>query len=98
VVSITLTLKIRRITVEDTNRWHDQQHSRLLEEIQKARENDEHVFVIITHHVPSRHDTYSKKKLKKLVLKMHLSMIMMQRLTDLNCNRLNFILFSHTYK
>jgi predicted phosphodiesterase len=48
----------RRITVEDTNKWHDQQHAWLLEEIKKARENGEHV-VIITHHAPSRRDTCS---------------------------------------
>jgi predicted phosphodiesterase len=50
----------RLITVEDTNKWHDQQHAWLLEEIQKARENGEHV-VVITHHAPSRHDTCSKE-------------------------------------
>jgi hypothetical protein len=48
------------ITVEDTNKWHEQQHAWLLEEIEKARENDEHV-VVITHHAPSRHGTCSKR-------------------------------------
>lgn len=43
----------RLITVDDTNKWHAQQHAWLLQEIQKARENHEHV-VIITHHAPSR--------------------------------------------
>jgi hypothetical protein len=49
-------IKTRPITVDDTNKWHDQQHAWLLQEIQKARENREHV-VIITHHAPSRRDT-----------------------------------------
>ena len=49
----------RQITVDDTNEWHAQQHGWLLQEIQKARENREHV-VIITHHAPSRHETCSK--------------------------------------
>jgi len=51
---------LRRITVEDTNKWHEQQHAWLLEEIQKARENGEDV-VVITHHAPSRRDTCSKE-------------------------------------
>ena len=49
----------RRITVEDTNDWHAQQHAWLVQEIQKARENREHA-VVITHHAPSRRDTCSK--------------------------------------
>jgi predicted phosphohydrolase len=52
--------KRRRITVDDTNEWHAQQHNWLLEEIKKARENREHV-VVITHHAPSRHDTCSQE-------------------------------------
>ena len=43
----------RRITVDDTNKWHAEEHAWLLQEIQKGRENDEHV-VIITHHAPLR--------------------------------------------
>ncbi|CAF2923125.1 unnamed protein product [Rotaria sp. Silwood2] len=50
--------KPRRITVDDTNKWHAEQHAWLLQEIQKARENREHV-VVITHHAPSRRDTNS---------------------------------------
>ena len=50
----------RRITIEDTNKWHEQQHSWLVEQIQKSRENGEHV-VVITHHAPSRRDTCSKE-------------------------------------
>ncbi|CAF0751974.1 unnamed protein product [Adineta ricciae] len=54
------TIQTRRlITVDDTNRWHAQQHAWLLEEISKARKNREHV-VIITHHAPSRHHTLPK--------------------------------------
>ncbi len=49
----------RRITVDDTNAWHAQQHAWLLQEIEKARENREHV-VVITHHAPSRHGTCSE--------------------------------------
>jgi predicted phosphohydrolase len=48
----------RRITVDDTNEWHAQQHAWLLQEIQQARENREHV-VVITHHAPVRRDTCS---------------------------------------
>ncbi|CAF2973398.1 unnamed protein product [Rotaria socialis] len=48
----------RRITVDDTNEWHTQQLVWLREEIEKARNNGEHV-VIITHHAPCRHDTCS---------------------------------------
>ncbi|CAF3466695.1 unnamed protein product [Rotaria socialis] len=48
----------RRITVDDTNEWHAQQLAWLREEIEKARNNGEHV-VIITHHAPCRHDTCS---------------------------------------
>lgn len=48
----------RLITVEDTNGWHTREHAWLLEEIHKARENQEHV-IIITHHAPSRYDTCS---------------------------------------
>ncbi|UJR32489.1 hypothetical protein I4U23_019951 [Adineta vaga] len=51
------TIKTRRlITVDDTNRWHAEQHAWLLKEIGKARKNREHV-VVITHHAPSRHNT-----------------------------------------
>jgi predicted phosphohydrolase len=45
----------RVITVDDTNKWHDQQHTWLAQEIKKAQRNGEHV-IIITHHPPSRHD------------------------------------------
>lgn len=49
--------KIRRnLTVHDTNHWHVEQHSWILHEIEKARQNHEHV-IIITHHAPSRRDT-----------------------------------------
>ncbi|CAF0914908.1 unnamed protein product [Adineta ricciae] len=47
---------VRRLTVDDTNAWHAEQHTWLLEEIRKARENQEHV-IIITHHAPSRRET-----------------------------------------
>ncbi|CAF0735604.1 unnamed protein product [Adineta steineri] len=50
----------RRITVDDTNKWHAEQHNWLLQEIEKARENHEHV-IIITHHAPSRHNTCLKE-------------------------------------
>jgi predicted phosphohydrolase len=53
-------IKTRPITVDDTNKWHSQQHAWLLQEIQKARENREHV-VVITHHAPSRRDTCLKE-------------------------------------
>jgi hypothetical protein len=53
-------IKKRRITVDDTNEWHAQQHAWLLQEIQKARENQEHV-VVITHHAPSHRDTCSRE-------------------------------------
>ena len=52
------TKKRRRITVDDTNEWHAQQHAWLLEEIQKEREKQKHV-IVITHHAPSRRDTCS---------------------------------------
>ena len=50
----------RRITVDDTNRWHAEEHAWLLQEIEKARENGEKV-VVITHHAPSRRDTCSEE-------------------------------------
>ena len=50
---------LRRITVDDTNEWHAHQHTWLLQEIQKARQNREHV-VVITHHAPSRRATCSE--------------------------------------
>ena len=53
-------LKRHRITVDDTNEWHSQQHAWLVQEIEKARENKEHV-VIITHHPPVRRHTCSKE-------------------------------------
>jgi predicted phosphodiesterase len=53
-------IKTRPITVDDTNEWHAQQHAWLLQEIKKARENQEHV-IIITHHAPSRRDTCSEE-------------------------------------
>ena len=54
------TVKITRpLTVNDTNKWHAEEHAWLLQEIEKARINDEHV-VIITHHAPSRRDTCSE--------------------------------------
>ncbi|CAF0868924.1 unnamed protein product [Adineta ricciae] len=46
----------RKLTVNDTNQWHTQQHFWLLQEIDRARQNHEHV-IIITHHAPSRRDT-----------------------------------------
>ncbi|CAF2805818.1 unnamed protein product [Rotaria sp. Silwood2] len=49
----------RKITVNDTNKWHAQQHAWLVQEIQKARDNREHV-VVITHHAPIRHGNYSE--------------------------------------
>ena len=54
------TRKKRRISVDDTNEWHAEQHAWLLQETQKARENKEHV-IIITHHAPIRRDTCSKE-------------------------------------
>ena len=48
----------RRITVDDTNQWHAKQHHWLQQEIQKARENREHV-VIITYHAPCRRNICS---------------------------------------
>jgi hypothetical protein len=51
-------MKTRSITVDDTNKWHAQQHDWLLKEIDKARKNHEHV-VVITHHAPSRRVTCS---------------------------------------
>lgn len=53
-------IETRKITVDDTNAWHAEQHKWLLEEIEKGRKNREHV-VIITHHAPSRHKTCSKE-------------------------------------
>jgi len=41
----------RAITVNDTNTWHDEQYAWLLQQIEMARHNREHV-VIITHHAP----------------------------------------------
>ena len=55
----TLTKTSRLITVDDTNKWHAEQHGWLLEEIEKARQNNEHI-IIITHHAPSRQDTCLK--------------------------------------
>ncbi|UJR24543.1 hypothetical protein I4U23_005918 [Adineta vaga] len=50
-------MKIRRkLTVNDTNQWHLDEHTWLLQEIEKARRNHEHI-IIITHHAPSRRDT-----------------------------------------
>ncbi|UJR17011.1 hypothetical protein I4U23_003909 [Adineta vaga] len=59
-VSVNNRIVVRRITVNDTNTWHAEQHSWLVEEIEKARENQEHV-IIITHHAPSRRDTCSEE-------------------------------------
>lgn len=53
-------IKTRRITVDDTNKWHAQQHAWILEEIKKARKNREHI-VIITHHAPTRQNTCSEE-------------------------------------
>ncbi len=39
-------MKTRPITVDDTNKWHAQQHAWLLKEIERARKNREHVVVI----------------------------------------------------
>ena len=55
---------LRLITVDDTNRWHAQQHAWLTQEIRKARENREHV-VIITHHAPSRIDTLTREEVEE---------------------------------
>lgn len=55
----------RVITVDDTNKWHEQQHTWLVQQIKEARENGEHV-IIITHHPPSINDIRSLEyKIKK---------------------------------
>jgi hypothetical protein len=51
-------MKTRPITVDDTNKWHAQQHAWLLKEIERARKNREHV-VVITHHAHFRRVTCS---------------------------------------